>query len=97
MEVWGCNCELNAASWSTPKNSLSASLSLSAPPSLSHSVSFVTSPYLTYNRVFERFKAIMLHSNDLQKLFVFDITDTFNDEENCRLFVSRVMTLIKYC
>ena len=39
----------------------------------------------------------MLHSNYLQKLFVFDITDTFNDEENCRLFVSRFMALIKYC
>jgi len=47
--------------------------------------------------VFERFKAIMLHSNYLQKLFVFDITDTFNDEENCWLFISRVMALIKYC
>jgi hypothetical protein len=64
---------------------------------LSLALSFVTLPYLTCNMVFECFKAIMLHSNYLQKLFVFDITDTFNDEENCRLFVSRVMALIKYC
>jgi hypothetical protein len=61
------------------------------------SLSFVTSPYLTYHMVLECFKAIMLHSNYLQKLFVFDITDTFNDGENYRLFVSSVMTLIKYC
>lgn len=72
-------------------------LSLPLPPSLSFSISFVTSPYLTYHTVFEHFKVIMLHSNYLQKLFVFDITDTFNDEENCRLFVSRFMALIKYC
>jgi len=39
----------------------------------------------------------MLHSNYLQKLFVFDITDTFNDGEYYRLFVSRIMALFKYC
>lgn len=68
------------------------SLPLSLPPPLS----LFTSPYLTYCMVLECFKAIMLRSNYLQKLFIFDITDTFNDGENYRLFVSRVMTLIKY-